>query len=103
MSIHGEEPADVGRVLSANEMFAVPKSNEDVRPIGIGSTLRKLAAKACLNASQAYFNESHFADLQYALKSNGMEEIVHMFAERMEDDPTFDIIIILSYTTASSF
>ena len=59
--------------------------------IGIGTTLRKLAAKALLNASQANFNATHFKDLQLALKKNGMEEIIHMFAETMERDPTLDV------------
>ena len=89
--IHGEEPPEVAVMLSSNEMFAAPKSNEDVRPIGIGCTLRKLAAKACLNVSQAHFNATHFGDLQLAMKRNGIEEIVHMFAESMEKDPSLDV------------
>jgi len=66
-------------------MFAAPKKNVDVRPIGIGSTLRKLAAKALLNLSQSV------GDLQLALKRNGREDIVHMFAQKMEEDPSLDI------------
>ncbi len=89
--VQGKEPPDVATVLSSNEMFAAPKSGDDVRPIGIGTTLRKLAAKALLNASQANFNATHFKDLQLALKKNGMEEIIHMFAETMERDPTLDV------------
>jgi hypothetical protein len=89
--VQGKEPPEVATVLSSNEMFAAPKSGDDVRPIGIGTTLRKLAAKASLSASQASFNASHFNDLQLALKKNGMEEIIHMFAETMESDPTLDV------------
>lgn len=83
---------ECGLTLSSNEMFMAAKSSpDDVRPIGIGFTLRKLAASVCLNASQRTFNNEHFGQLQYARKRNGMEEILHLFAARMENDPSLDV------------
>jgi hypothetical protein len=47
-------PREVSKTLSSNEIFAAPKKNGDVRPIGIGFTLRKLAAKPILRETRGY-------------------------------------------------
>jgi hypothetical protein len=84
-------PVVRSKLLSTNEIFAAPKQNDDVRPIGIGFTLRKLAAKVCLWATQGGFNDAHFGDLQYAMRLNGMEEIIHLFGTEMERRRDWDL------------
>lgn len=94
MVVHGREPAAVAAFLSSNELFAAPKPNGDVRPIGIGSTLRKLAATICMQASQRELNMEHFGNLQYGMRPGGMEEIIHMFATTMELSPGSCVLCI---------
>jgi hypothetical protein len=89
--LHENIPQPVRELLSTNEIFAAPKKDGDVRPIGMGLTLRKIAAKVCLNASQGGFNQGKFGTEQSALKEHGMEKICHLFGTEMERDDTLDV------------
>jgi hypothetical protein len=89
--LHENIPQPVRELLSTNEIFAAPKKDGDVRPIGMGLTLRKIAAKVCLNASQGGFNQGKFGTEQSALKEHGMEKICHLIGTEMERDDTLDV------------
>jgi hypothetical protein len=60
--------------LRDNELFAGPKGEDDVIPIAIGNTYRKLAAMAIMRVAQEDFNERYFGNLQFAMKKNGIED-----------------------------
>eukprot|EP01031_Cornospumella_fuschlensis_P030346 gene30346-36667_t len=49
-------PAEVGEFLRGNILIALPKGADDVRPVGMGSVLRKIASK-CLWKALEDFNE----------------------------------------------
>jgi hypothetical protein len=78
--------------LRDNELFAGPKGEDDVRPIAIGNTYRKLAAMAIMRVAQEDFNERYFGNLQFAMKKNGIEEIIHTFALSLEMNPELSIM-----------
>ena len=88
--LRGQTPPVISALLSDNELIALPKSDTDIRPIGIGSTLRKLAALVVMNRLQS-FNKKHFSYLQYGMKSNGMEQIIHNMRVRNSLFPDFDV------------
>ena len=92
--LKGIEPLEVSSVLRDNELFAGPKGEDDVRPIAIGNTYRKLAAMAIMRVAQEDFNEQYFGNLQLAMKKNGMEEIIHTFALSLEMTPELSIMNI---------
>ena len=90
----GKVPDMVAKQLHDNELMALPKNNTgDVRPIGIGSTYRKLASICVFNKIQD-FNALHFDKFQYGLKSNGIEDIVHSINRSMRENPSWDMYAI---------
>jgi len=84
--IRGEEPKQISSILRSNELFAAPKSNNDVRPIGIGVLYRKLAGMCILGKTRA-FNEEHFGLLQCAMRKGGMEETIHLIQHTLAERP----------------
>ena len=91
--VNGRCPIEVSAALRDAEMFAGPKGNDDVRPIDIGGTLRKIAGKVCFNKTKR-FNDKHFGTLQYALQSGGTEKIIHSFQMAMQGTPEKDFFAI---------
>ena len=73
--IRGDIPEPISHVLSDNELIAIPKGPADIRPIGIGSTLRKLAALVIMRRLNS-FNNEHFKNFQFGMQRNGMEHII---------------------------
>ena len=100
--IDGKAPNSIFSLLRDNVMVGIPKDNNDVRPIGMGITVRKLASifllkytsiatSATLQGQDEPFNSSHFKDLQYGLTSLGTENIIHSLRLRHELHPEEDI------------
>ena len=75
--INAKLPGEVSKALRDNEIMAIPKNaaDDDVRPIGIGSTLRKVASAVFRKMFE--FNEKYYKHFQHGLKSNGTERIGH--------------------------
>jgi hypothetical protein len=71
------------------ELFAAPKKSNDVRPISINDTMIKLVKKVMFKITSE-FNRDFFVGIQYALKSNGAEEIVHTLRAAFELNPDYD-------------
>jgi hypothetical protein len=69
--------------------MAIPKGPTDVRPIGIGSTIRKIASIAAFQRLME-FNHSHFNTLQFGLQSNGIEKVVHSVNWHRSVHPDWD-------------
>ena len=88
----GKEPPGVSQIMRDCELFAAAKGDDDYRPICISSTLRKVVAMTILKASHEQVNEPLFEDLQFAMKKNGMEQILHSFQLTMEKRPNLTIM-----------
>ena len=88
--ISGNIPAAVLAMFQDIELCALPKSDNDVRPIGLQHVYRKIASSVCLYQTKE-FNETHFEHLQYCMKKSGAETIAHSFKAVMEVQPTWDI------------
>ncbi len=84
--MNGKHPHEISAALIDCEMFAGPKGEDDVRPIGIGGTFRKIAATVLFKSSQV-FNAKHFGRLQFALLKSGTDQIIHAFVMSLTSAP----------------
>jgi hypothetical protein len=91
--INGSVPEEVLPFLADNELIAIPKIN-DIRPVGMGGVLRKLASSVVFNATQAEFNKAFFGATQLALHPAGTEDIVHAFSLVHQTHPDWDIFAV---------
>ena len=87
----GDLPEETNHFFASNLLIALPKSIDDIRPIGIGTMLRKIAAQFIANDARGAFNNEHFKLYQLALKPGGMEEIVHALQLLLSKHPYFDV------------
>jgi hypothetical protein len=90
---NGLFPIEVAAALRDNELIALLKSVDDVRPIGIGYTLRKLTASIWFKDLNK-FNEEHFKLFQAGLRPNGTEYIIHSINQSLEQHPDYDLYTI---------
>jgi hypothetical protein len=89
--ISKKTPAEVLPFLADNEIIAIPKAVDDIRPIGMGGVLRKLASTVIFQETSIDFNKSYFGDLQLAFYPAGIEEVVHSFNINMQVHPDWDV------------
>ena len=90
---NGLFPAEVADALRDNELIALLKLVDDVRPIGIGYTLRKLTSSVWFKDLNK-FNEEHFKHFQAGLRPNGTEFIIHSINQSLELHPDYDLYTI---------
>jgi len=90
---NADHPACVGYALRDSELIAIPKDGDDIRPIAMGSTYRKLASKLWF-LKLFEFNKEHFKKFQYGLKERGMEEIIHSLKMEWERHPDYDVYLV---------
>ena len=90
----GEVPTAVLPAFRDNHLLGIPKSDHDLRPIGMGSVYRKIAASIGFKRAAAEFNTKHFNTKQLALTQGGCEQIVHAFQVHMDDHPDHDLFCI---------
>ena len=88
--LQGKVPDTFVSMFQDIELCALPKADDDVRPVGLQQVYRKLASSVALQQTRE-FNETHFEDLQYCMKKSGAEKIVHSFKASIEMCPTWDI------------
>jgi hypothetical protein len=94
-----------------NEIKAIPKGDDDVRPIGLGGVIRKLCSIFCLEVTSQHlsngksFNDNHFGDLQYGVdRKQGCEKIIHSFRSYHDSHPDKDVFCmdgVNAYNTAN--
>ena len=88
-------PAELYLVLRDNELIALPKDDNDIRPIGMGLVLLKLVSILFLthtfqkpvddaNQLSESFNDHHFRNLQYGCTTRGAEKIIHFTRQSLE-------------------
>ena len=85
-------PVEIRNALFDTELFAIAKdcNGTDFRPIGMGSTFRKLAAKTIFHTVKSR-SKQIFGDLQMCLQRCGTEAIVHSFRLAYDNCPELDI------------
>jgi hypothetical protein len=84
----------VREYLSATVIIPAPKTT-DVRPINICTFYRKLASVKMFQMISGDADACKCLDkLQYALRSGGMEEIIHKFRIVMEVRPEVDVVLL---------
>ena len=88
--IHAEIPPAFADCFKDIEVIALPKGDEDLRPIGLQNIFRKIASAICNNRSKD-FNVKHFENLQYCMSPFGAEMISHSFKAVTELSQTWDI------------
>jgi len=97
LMLQGKVPIEVLPVFTGTDLIAIKKSvdSEDVRPIGMGGVLRKIAAKLAFDYTQSSgFNSNEFSKVQYSLVPSGIEQIVHSFQIGLEKHPELDRLAI---------
>ena len=84
-------PEELYQVLRDNELIALPKKDDDIRPVGISRAIRKLVSILFLSHTfekpavvvdstrklRESFNDLHFKGLQYGCSQRGTEKIIH--------------------------
>ena len=75
-------PISVYHFLRDNELCAIPKGDTDVRPIGMGNSIRKICSTLFLTfvntrAENGSFNDLHFGKVQLGMAEGGCEKIIH--------------------------
>ena len=69
-------PPGVQSFLSSIEAFAVPKGDNDIRPLGKINLDRKVAAICVLQSNNPTIR-SNFKDVQFGCDHHGTERIIH--------------------------
>ncbi len=77
LMLQGKLPEGAACFFRTNYLIALPKNETDIRPIGMGTLMRKITSKFVDQAATRLYNDNHFAPLQLGLKRAGMEEIIH--------------------------
>ena len=85
LMIHGKVPSEALPLFRDNEELALPKGENDIRPIGMGNTHRKIAAAMALQSTYI-FNKEYFKDIQFGLDKFGTEKIIHTFRHAYESN-----------------
>jgi hypothetical protein len=91
IALKGELPSGIRSFFSSNLLLALPKSANDIRPIGIGTLLRKVTSKFVENAARDEVNGKIFEKFQHALRRGGMEEIIHSINLFRSKHPKWDV------------
>jgi len=93
-------PSDVYKFLRLNKLVAIPKPDDSIRPIGMGSNFRKLCSSIVFTQTFAphadfagnSFNSSYFQNLQYGVDKRGCEKILLSFHQYMQTHADHDVL-----------
>ena len=88
-------PNDIAAIFRDMELIALPKGEDDVRPIGLQMILKKIACSIALKKTRE-FNPRHFDNLQYCLKKIGTETVSLFFRAAQElhpESPLMEIVV----------
>ena len=88
--IQAQIPPAVVAIFRDIELLALPKGDDDVRPIGLQLILKKIACSICLNRTKT-FNKDYFKSLQYCMSPFGTESVSLFFRAILESRPDLDL------------
>jgi hypothetical protein len=87
--IQARIPENIICIFQDHTLIALPKPNNDIRPIGLQLVLKKIACKVALKATKT-FNTAHFTGLQYCLQEFGTEKVSLFFRAAQQSLPSND-------------
>ena len=88
--IQAQIPPSIVPIFQDIELLALPKGEEDIRPIGLQLILKKIACAICLKRTTA-FNKEYFKSLQYCMSPLGTESVSLFFRAILESKPELDM------------
>lgn len=89
--IHARIPDEVKVIFRTFDIIALPKNDNDVRPIGLQMLLKKIAMSVVMSHKTMYnFNLNYFKHSQACLTPRGAETIAINFRASLEIDPSLD-------------
>ena len=88
--VQGQVPIGIVPIFKDIELLALPKGEEDIRPIGLQLILKKIACAICLKRTTA-FNNEHFNSLQYCMSPLGTESVSLFARAALESNPEMDL------------
>jgi hypothetical protein len=98
--LQGWCPSEVTSVLFGGKLLAFKKKSGDVRPIAIGFTGRRLAAK-CANCYAISYLEDKLLPFQIGVNnSGGCEAVVHATRQFISKLSVNDVTVKLDFTNA---
>ena len=100
LMLAGGMDQEVNEIIYGGRLIALKKKNGGLRPIAIGYTLRRLAAK-CANKYATAKLASHFAPIQLGIGTpGGAEAAIHAVRRYAENLPKDYIIVKLDFKNA---
>jgi hypothetical protein len=87
----GNLPRKIAECFCDSQVIAIPKNNNDIRPINIICSLRQIVE----NVAQSYLRKKwadHFGYTQLGLKSCGTEFIAHEFQIQFESSQKYFLL-----------
>ena len=88
MIVNGEIPDQIKPLLMGASLSALEKPNQDLRPIAVGNTIRRLAAKCLADVVNKELREV-FQPVQFAIGTpSGAEQIIHSVRNSISNIPT---------------
>ena len=98
--LNGEIYSEVSLVLFGGNLIALEKKTGDVRPIAVGYTLRRIAAK-CANAYAASQLSDYFSPIQLGVGiPGGCEAAVHATRRYIEAMPDGYVVAKIDFSNA---
>ena len=88
--IQAQIPSGITSIFKDIELLALPKGDDDIRPIGLQLILKKIACSICLKRTRA-FNTAYFKNLQYCMSPFGTESVSLFFRAILESNPELDL------------
>ena len=88
--VQAQVPISIVPVFKDIELLALPKGEEDIRPIGLQLILKKIACAICLKRTTD-FNKDHFKSLQYCMSPLGTESVSLFIRAILESNPEMDL------------
>ena len=93
--VNGQFPDEVHRSLRQATLVGIAKPNSDsVRPLAMGETFSKVAAKLLMDTQPELKGEESVGKFQYAFRDGGTELIVHEVRSMLRGDSNLHVVLV---------
>ena len=98
--LSGNLPINVLEIIFGGRLIALQKKDGGIRPIAVGYTLRRLAAK-CVNRHVIERRSSELSPIQVGVGvSDGAEAAVHSIRKVVDNMPDDHVLVKLDFVNA---
>ena len=98
--LQGDLPTEAREILFGGRLIALHKNDGGVRPIAVGYTLRRLAAK-CANANVIKRRNEELQPIQVGVGvSGGAEAAIHALRRYVSTMPDDHVLVKLDFSNA---